>query len=178
MLKHFLTMSFTIAFKVKEVVCIFLYFIISLVYSLLITNFNFNVLCQIIKMPTGLNNTIHLFFPQWRDAGRWQAPLFRSRDLHRPIRGQYSGHMIFIDQSEASIQYARGQLLHADLCCQLLIGHLIPHPPSHVHNLLIYKIQHARDFWLHQASSVCLSVRDSLISQKLKEYKTCYYYFR
>ena len=69
------------------------------------------------------------------------------------MRGQYSGHIISIDQSEASIQvifisigqseasiqFARGQLLHADLCCQLLIGHLIPHPPSHVHNLLIYK---------------------------------------
>ena len=65
------------------------------------------------------------------------------------MRGQYSGHIISIDQSEASIQvifisiglseasiqFARGQLLHADLCCQLLIGHLIPHSPSHVHNL-------------------------------------------
>ena len=72
---------------------------------------------------------------QWRVVGRQQAPIFRSRDLYGPIRGQYCVHMISIDKSEASIQYARGQLLHADLCCQLLIGHLIPHPPSHVHNL-------------------------------------------
>ena len=33
-----------------------------------------------------------------------QRPLFRSRDQSRPIRGQYSGHVISLDQSEASIQ--------------------------------------------------------------------------
>ena len=94
---------------------------------------------------------------QWRAGGRQQAPIFRSRDLYGP--GQYCVHMISIDKSEASIQYARGQLLHADLCCQLLIGHLIPHPPSHVHNLLIYKIQRAEIFGsIRQVLSVCPSV--------------------
>ena len=49
---------------------------------------------------------------QWRVVGRQQAPIFRSRDLYGPFRGQYCVHMISIDKSEASIQYARGQLLH------------------------------------------------------------------
>ena len=30
---------------------------------------------------------------------------------------------------------AGGQLLEADLRCQMLIGHLLPHSPAHVHNL-------------------------------------------
>ena len=47
----------------------------------------------------------------WRNCGRDgaqvrtnQRPVFRSRDLYWPIRGRYSGHMICIDQSEATIQ--------------------------------------------------------------------------
>ena len=34
-----------------------------------------------------------------------QRPVFRSRDLSLPIRGQYSGQVICIDQWEASIQF-------------------------------------------------------------------------
>ena len=32
-----------------------------------------------------------------------QRPEFRSRDLSGPIRGQYSGHMTCLDQSEANL---------------------------------------------------------------------------
>ena len=33
-----------------------------------------------------------------------QRPVFRSRDQYYPIRAQYSGHVISINQSQASIQ--------------------------------------------------------------------------
>ena len=43
-----------------------------------------------------------------------QRPVFRSRDLSGPIRGQYSGHVICLDQSEGDELVAvQGQVTDA-----------------------------------------------------------------
>ena len=68
------------------------------------------------------DSPITIIFPSLRGARMWEFPLinqkpllrwlanqrleFRSHDLHRPIRGQYSGYVISIDQSEASITWS------------------------------------------------------------------------